>query len=452
MDSPSDKPRLASAGPRLRDFGSTAQLQTLGSYYDKFTGVHRQVRIGAATVSDDRRGAPDAVLSSGRHRIQDARSLTDVATLEAVLDNVKDAIITLDGDARVHTCNLAGLRLFGYSPDEMERLSIEALLPYKSSPRAFLDRLSQRADDTVVDLASHEVQARRRDGSHFTAEISASKLTISDHTLYALCMRDITERRMSEQALRDSEGRYRALVENCAEAILVLDIDRGRFVDANDNATRFFGMSRERLLSIGPEAVSPPVQGDGQPSFGIERGYVRRALAGESPVFEWTHLDADGVELPCEVRFTRLPSSRRRLIRASILDISARKRAEVLAHGERQVLELIAANASLERTLGMICRVLERLYPDLHASVSELDAECSRLRLVAGATLPAALRDALTRVPVGSSGGSGAAAMDLPQGEGGRVAPAEGQRVVEGAGGRVTQMRIRLQPHQRLAP
>jgi len=131
-------------------------------------------------------------------------------------------------------------------------------------------------------------------------------------------IRDAADRllaRQGEEALRESEARYRALVENAPEAIVVLDVDRNAFVDANDNAVKLFKLPLEQLLSVGPEAVCPPFQSDGLPSEGLHRGYVDRALRGGRPVFEWLHRDAEGKEIPCEVRFIRLPSSKQRLIR-----------------------------------------------------------------------------------------------------------------------------------------
>mgnify|MGYP003694221207 CR=1 FL=1 len=106
--------------------------------------------------------------------------------------------------------------------------------------------------------------------------------------------------------MRESEARYRTLVENAPEAIVVLDMDVGRFIDVNDNAVRFFKMDRAALLQCGPVDVSPPAQPDGTSSFGVARGYLDRALNGETPVFEWLHRDALGNDIPSEVRLVRL--------------------------------------------------------------------------------------------------------------------------------------------------
>ena len=139
---------------------------------------------------------------------------------------------------------------------------------------------------------------------------------------------DVTDRVRVEEALRESEARYRTQFESAPEAIVTLDVRTGTFVEVNQNATRLFGYPREEMLRLDYIALSPPTQPGGRSSAGGARMHVEGALAGERPVFEWVHRNAAGEDIPCEVRLVRLPAVGRDLCRASIIDISDRKRAE----------------------------------------------------------------------------------------------------------------------------
>lgn len=145
------------------------------------------------------------------------------------------------------------------------------------------------------------------------------------------------------QRLTPSEGeeRYRILFEHAPDAIVVVDCETGRFVDANPNASLLFGLEREELLKFGPAELSPETQPDGRTSAEAAADLLRRALAGESPMTEWTHVNATGDLISCEVRLVRLPPFSRQLVRGSVIDISERKRTEAeLARSEREFRSL----------------------------------------------------------------------------------------------------------------
>ena len=81
--------------------------------------------------------------------------------------------------------------------------------------------------------------------------------------------------------MRENEERYRALVENAPEAIIVLDIDRKRFVDVNDNACTFFNLSRiahadDRPRGHQPEVTSPDALAVA--GYGTQRHYIEAAM------------------------------------------------------------------------------------------------------------------------------------------------------------------------------
>jgi PAS domain S-box-containing protein len=132
----------------------------------------------------------------------------------------------------------------------------------------------------------------------------------------------------SEARLAVSEARYRTLIESAPEAIVVLDVDQQRIVEMNPEACRMFAATSEVLRQMEPLAVSPPLQPDGRESAVAAAAYVEAAIAGGTPVFEWTHRSRDGRDFPTEVRLVRLPDPDRILIRGSITDISDRRRLE----------------------------------------------------------------------------------------------------------------------------
>jgi len=176
---------------------------------------------------------------------------------------------------------------------------------------------------------SRDLPATLPDGSVRWFATHTGPLTHDGYIAAAtIVARDITDRKHAEQALRDSEERYRTLVEHAPEAIVVLDVDTCRFVDANRNACALFGMRPEMLLAADPMQLSPPTQPDGRSSQDVVWEKIHEALAGDVPTFEWTHRTLSGTDLRCEVRLVRLPAQERRLVRGSITDVTSQRHLE----------------------------------------------------------------------------------------------------------------------------
>jgi diguanylate cyclase (GGDEF)-like protein/PAS domain S-box-containing protein len=399
--------QIAESRPRGAERGAQFDLDKLlnlvSAHYDRLDAERRGVVRSMQLMSDEAQALTREI------REQTA------SQLQTILDNVKDAIITVDDTGHIETFNPTGERIFGYSSAEILGRSLAYLLADMDTrdPCEYLERLAVKVDDTHVDLAAHQTWGISKAGARVSVEIAVSKAKLNLRDGYIVCIRDTTERHLAELSVRESEGRYRTLVEHAPEAIVVFDVDAGRFIDVNENACRFFKMTRETLLKCGPENISPALQPDGSASFGTARGYIESALAGAVPVFEWVHCDSADQHFPCEVRFVRLPSSNRRLLRASIIDITERKRADAIAAGERRVFEKVAANAPLPSALEAICEVIESAIPESSCAINLLDEGKHALSFGVAPNLPREFVWAMDYAPIGIRFGSCSAAVYL---------------------------------------
>ena len=342
----------------------------------------------------------------------ETRTFQDSTPIEAIFDSVTDALLSVSAAGTVLNCNKVCTRYFGLEHKQLIGAPIANILPGARNRAIdeFLAPYLSSLEDTKIELKDGEVEAQRASGEIFVSEVNASELSTADGPIFVISLRDVTGRKEAESALRENEERYRALVENAPEAIIVFDVDENRFTDANDKACALFNLSRSRLLTVGPEAISPKTQPDGTPSFGVRRGYLDRALEGGHPTFEWMHKDSTGKELPCEVRFSRLPSDEQRLIRVSISDITERKQNEAMTFAQNKVLEMIAASTSHDKTLRAICRFVQKIGSGFKAAITQLDVKNQTLSVEQAPGLPPEFRLCLDFIKVsGDSKTCGAA-------------------------------------------
>lgn len=156
----------------------------------------------------------------------------------------------------------------------------------------------------------------------------------------------------------------RSLVENAPEAIVVIDLATGLFVETNENAVKLYGLGRDELVKVGPAQMSPPTQPDGRDSAQAAMEKIGEAMQEKTPVFDWIHRNAQGQDIPCEVRLVRIPGDRPR-VRASVTDITERKRLQDLtAQRARQqeainlITQRIQAATTIEEAMQVAAREL----------------------------------------------------------------------------------------------
>ncbi len=368
-------------------------------------------------IDEERRG----VVRSMQMLAEEARCFAqglasaDAGQLRAILDHIKDVVITVTGEGAICVFNPTGEQLFGYSQAELIGVSILRLLPdlpvqgsLARGLQAFTVELSAQGRNSEP----RATQARRKDGTMFPVEVVASPVSIDRREVFVICLRDMSERLAAEQALRDSESRYRTLVETAPEVIVVIDTRTGACTDANENALRFFGVSRERIVALElrdllQAALAAPANAPANAP-----GAAGGAGFDKPRVFEWLCHRGAEVAVPTEVRLMPLTGAEG-LVRASITDITERKRAQTIMAGERNVFERIAADAPLREVLAATATLAESICADYFVSISRLGPDGRSFTEVIGARVPQALRAADENTVIDVRNGSSAAAVYL---------------------------------------
>jgi PAS domain S-box-containing protein len=207
-------------------------------------------------------------------------------------------------------------------------------------------------------ISQYPLRTRRADNSMLWASISIQPFSFEGEQVLLSEIVDISERKRIEEALQ-------TMIENAPEAIGVVDLTNGLFKEPNENAVKLYGLPREELVKVGPAQMSPPLQPDGRPSAEKAMEKINLAMQGEAQVFEWTHLNARGENIPCEVRLARLQSNPPQ-VRFTVTDITERKQAEQNLRLQSAALEsaantivitdhngsIIWANPAFTRTTG----------------------------------------------------------------------------------------------------
>ena len=280
-----------------------------------------------------------------------------------LFEHTADAVCLFDlSTASIADCNEATAVLMRCrSRAELVGKRLEKLLPPIQPDGSSTVEAARWIAETLKNGNSRfEWMSQRFDGTKVRLEVNATAIERDGETVIVLVLRDITEPTEMEDALLESEVRFRSFFERNADAMSLFDPHTLRYIEANEAAARLIGApSREALRNVSPVERWPERQPDGRLSVEKVREMIRFALAKGSHRFEWWSRRYDGSELPLDIVATAIPSGKRTLLSLVYRDTSEYKRAEgeirqLNASLEKRVIErtteLMRANDQLRRT------------------------------------------------------------------------------------------------------
>lgn len=258
-----------------------------------------------------------------RKRAEDAL-LESEGRLRSIVQSTGDAIILMDTQGQVAFWNSGAEKTFGYTAEEMLGRPMSRIIPqrFREAHQRGVERVAA-AGRLTVQASMFELVGLRKDGTEFPLEFSLAAWTAKSKLFITGIIRDISERMQAESALRESEERFRAIMDLSPALIFIKDVE-GRYLQANRQFETIFHLAHGDLAGKTDEDVFPPEQA------ATFRANDRKVLEAGAPMeFEETALHDDGPHTSLVVKFPLLNAQGRCYALCGIAtDITDRKRAE----------------------------------------------------------------------------------------------------------------------------
>jgi PAS domain S-box-containing protein/putative nucleotidyltransferase with HDIG domain len=160
-----------------------------------------------------------------------------------------DAMVVTAQEGRFVDANRAALHLFGFSREETSRTSFKELYVDPKDWERF-----QQEIETKGSVQDFEVNLKKKDGTVMTCLLFVNTARNNGDGIvgYQGIIRDITKARATETSLRQSEEKYRQLLNHAPAGIYEVDFLRRTFVNVNDVMSEYTGYTKEELLSLSP--------------------------------------------------------------------------------------------------------------------------------------------------------------------------------------------------------
>lgn len=174
----------------------------------------------------------------------------------SIVNSVKDAIVLVGEGAKVTYWNPAAAKTFGYFSSEAVGKCVHDLVGPKSMCKEAKERINNSVksfDETGTGyfvVGNVELVGRRKDGSQFPVELSISPIKLGNKWNAVGQVKDITQRKQTEQKLKEAEQRFHALFNQAPLGVLVIDPNTAKILEFNDQAHLQLAYSREEFREL----------------------------------------------------------------------------------------------------------------------------------------------------------------------------------------------------------
>jgi PAS domain S-box-containing protein len=218
------------------------------------------IRLGAQDYLYKSDLAPDLLVRAINHALSRAQLEEALRESEAkyrgVIESAKDGIFIIDEQLRFISVNSSVVGYGGRKPQEYIGKTVFDIFPNEMA-KHFAGNLSKVFE--TGEALQDQVTNRQIDGKEIFESISLSPVKTAAGKTYAIVgiVRDLSEHKRDEMALRESEKKFRILFESSANGILVADAEKKRFTFANPSICLMLGYSEDELLMLGLADIHP---------------------------------------------------------------------------------------------------------------------------------------------------------------------------------------------------
>jgi PAS domain S-box-containing protein len=200
-----------------------------------------------------------ALLDVSARRLAEEKMSAQRAQLDAIISSAMDAIISVDEGECVVVFNRAAESMFLCQAADVIGQPVDRFIPerFRQVHHGHMRFFALRQSTSRSMGRPGELFGLRANGEEFPVEASISRVLVSGKKLLTVILRDVTERKRAEEALRASEAHLQAILDNSPGMVFLKDVE-GRYLHVNRQFERVFHMTHEQVVGKTDEAIFSP--------------------------------------------------------------------------------------------------------------------------------------------------------------------------------------------------